>query len=263
MKVSLKLLFAFALFFTVVSCGKKKKDTLKTITSATVSTTAVYNITNSSASCDGLITDAGGGEIFARGICWGVNQFPTIENNSKSIDGSGTGKFTGSLINLQGNHTYYVRAYATNEVGTSYGDDIKFTTSPFASFPFNGETIFIHPVDNGSSVWGPPGVTTGAVSSSDGSANTIYIAGQEGTYAAKVCADLVAYGYSDWYLPSSQELGYIFQAKTVLGGFGTGDYWTSNETSAQNAVSLNFQNGAQAGSTNKAQIKLCRCVRKE
>ena len=93
----------------------------------TVTTTEVTNITVSSATCGGNVTSDGNGTVTARGICWSTSPNPTIADN-KTTDGSGIGSFTSSLSNLASQTTYYVRAYATNEKGTSYGEQKSFTT---------------------------------------------------------------------------------------------------------------------------------------
>ena len=92
-----------------------------------VKTSAVSEITINSAVCGGEVTSDGNGTITARGICWSTSQNPTIEDN-KTTNGSGLGSFTSNLSNLASQTTYYVRAYATNEVGTSYGNEVSFTT---------------------------------------------------------------------------------------------------------------------------------------
>ena len=94
---------------------------------ATLTTTVITEITGNSATGGGNITDDGGAEITARGICWSTSQNPTI-TDSKTVDGSGTGSFTSSLSSLQTNTSYYVRTYATNTVTTSYGNQQEFTT---------------------------------------------------------------------------------------------------------------------------------------
>ncbi len=93
----------------------------------TVTTNSVTNITSNSATCGGNVTSDGNGTVTARGVCWSTSQNPTI-NNNRSIDGTGTGNFTSNLSNLAPQTTYYVRAYATNEAGTSYGAQKSFTT---------------------------------------------------------------------------------------------------------------------------------------
>ena len=108
--------------------GEEKSFTTLEIVLPTVTTTEVTNITVSSATCGGNVTSDGGGTITARGVCWSTNQNPTIEDN-KTTNGSGIGSFTSSLSNLASQTTYYVRAYATNEAGTAYGEVKSFTTS--------------------------------------------------------------------------------------------------------------------------------------
>jgi len=76
----------------------------------------------------GTITGDGGATVTARGVCWSINQNPTISNN-KTSDGNGIGTFNSSLTNLAPSTTYYLRAYATNSVGTAYGPELSFKTS--------------------------------------------------------------------------------------------------------------------------------------
>ena len=92
-----------------------------------VATTDVTGITETSAVAGGEITSDGGAEVTARGVCWSINQNPTTEND-KTVDGSGVGSFTSNMTGLTQNTTYYVRAYATNSEGTSYGEEVSFTT---------------------------------------------------------------------------------------------------------------------------------------
>jgi hypothetical protein len=97
-------------------------------TLASLTTKNVSSITQTSAVSGGTITDNGGDSITARGVCWSTSQNPTIAN-SKTSDGSGSGSFTSNLIGLTNNITYYLRAYATNSVGTAYGNQISFTST--------------------------------------------------------------------------------------------------------------------------------------
>ena len=98
----------------------------------TVTTNSVTNITSNSATCGGNVTSDGNGTVTARGICWSETSEPKINNlySEESNEGTGTGSFTSSMTNLKANTTYYVRAYATNEAGTSYGDVKSFKTLP-------------------------------------------------------------------------------------------------------------------------------------
>ncbi|MEY1639586.1 FISUMP domain-containing protein [Tenuifilum osseticum] len=95
----------------------------------TLSTNAVTSITATSAASGGSITSDGGAPINARGVVWSTFENPTLESNSgMTTDGVGTGNFSSNLTNLQPGTVYYVRAYATNSVGTAYGNQQTFTT---------------------------------------------------------------------------------------------------------------------------------------
>ena len=95
------------------------EGTLKPLPELT--TNAVTGITGNSAICGGMITSDGGTSISVRGVCWSTTALPTIAD-SKTTDGTGIGSFTSSLTGLVASTTYYVRAYATNSVGTAYGN---------------------------------------------------------------------------------------------------------------------------------------------
>ncbi len=101
---------------------------MTSITSPTLTTTAVSDITSTTASSGGNITSDGGSAITARGVCWNTISGPTI-SNQKTTDGSGSGSFTSNITGLTPSTKYYVRAYATNSEGTSYGNEIDFTTT--------------------------------------------------------------------------------------------------------------------------------------
>ncbi len=98
----------------------------------TLTTIMASNITDSSAAGGGNIASDGGAAIVARGVCWDTTPNPTISGNHTN-NGSGTGSFTGNLTGLTAGTTYYVRAYATNAIGTAYGNQVSFTTN--ATFP--------------------------------------------------------------------------------------------------------------------------------
>lgn len=94
----------------------------------TVTTSAVTNITSSSASCGGNVTADGGSYVTERGICWGTSNAPTVDGSHQAM-GQGNGTFTCNMSNLELNSVYYVRAYATNNRGTAYGEQKQFTTT--------------------------------------------------------------------------------------------------------------------------------------
>jgi len=93
----------------------------------TLITTSTNYIKTTSTTSGGIITSDGGSAITVSGVCWNTSPNPTTAN-SKTTDGTGLGRFTSSITDLTANTRYYVRAYATNSVGTSYGNDMFFTT---------------------------------------------------------------------------------------------------------------------------------------
>ncbi|QQS35301.1 MAG: T9SS type A sorting domain-containing protein [Ignavibacteriales bacterium] len=96
-------------------------------TPPTLTTTAVTDITQTTATSGGNVTDQGTAPVTLRGVCWSTVENPTIAD-SKTEDGSGTGTFVSSITGLASGITYYVRAYATNTFGTSYGNQEMFST---------------------------------------------------------------------------------------------------------------------------------------
>ena len=96
-------------------------------TSPIVNTTNAFSISTTSVTTGGNVTSEGTASVNLRGVCWSTNQNPTIADG-QSFDGSGIGAFSSNITGLTPNTTYYVRAYATSTVGTSYGNQITFST---------------------------------------------------------------------------------------------------------------------------------------
>lgn len=103
-------------------------------TAPKVTTIEVSDITEYTAICGGNVTEDGNADVTARGVCWSTSQNPTLED-SFTTDGEGVGEFTSNIVDLIENTTYYVRAYATNEIGTAYGEEYSFTTLKSVGLP--------------------------------------------------------------------------------------------------------------------------------
>ncbi len=109
--------------------GDQLSFTTAPLSVASLTTQVVTGITQTTALSGGNITFDGGLEIAERGVCWSTTANPTT-NDSKTSDGTGTGEFTSNISGLTGNTAYYVRAYAINEMGTAYGQQVSFTSAP-------------------------------------------------------------------------------------------------------------------------------------
>lgn len=221
----------------------------------TLTTTAVTDKTYTSAVSGGNVSTDGGSIVTSRGICWSTIPNPTI-NEEHTTDGTGTGSFTSNMKCLSFATTYYVRAYATNSVGTAYGAEQSFTTLGTNPIIFN------------------PNLTYGSVSDIDGNCyKTIQIGTQtwmaenlkvthyrDGTscevtwYNNDLSTNKDTYGalynwipvFSDkvcpmgWHVPSSSEwttLTTFLGGEIIAGGKlkETGTYhWTSPNTDANN-----------------------------
>jgi hypothetical protein len=129
---------------------------------------------------------------------------------------------------------------------------------------FNG-ALYVYPVDNSTGIQWYNGTytVTGATSTTDGETNTAAIVANQGAgaYAAYICDTLTAFGYSDWYLPSKDELNAMYLQKDVIGGFTTDYYWSSAEGNNSYAWCQYFYSGYQNYYNKSTSIRV-RCVRR-
>jgi hypothetical protein len=133
----IRLVILLSLIVFLYSCSNSSDDSvLEPISNLPVLTTNVIsNISANSCMSGGTITSDGGSPVTSRGVVWSINQSPII-NNSITSNGTGVGSFASNITSLIANTTYYVRAYATNSNGTSYGNQITFTTQSLPVGPF-------------------------------------------------------------------------------------------------------------------------------
>ncbi len=119
---------AYAVNSAGVAYGEELSfETLDSLAVPTVVTAEVTDILVKTATCGGNVTTWGGDTVRVRGVCWNTTGNPTIADN-KTENGSGLGSFQSILYPLLENTTYYVRAYATNNTGTGYGEIDTFAT---------------------------------------------------------------------------------------------------------------------------------------
>ncbi len=97
----------------------------------TIVTTPITQIGKFSAMSGGTITDAGSSGVNISGICWSKTHNHPTTNDTHTTDGGGFGSFVSQAFVLEENTTYYLRAYATNSIGTGYGNVVTFKTDSF------------------------------------------------------------------------------------------------------------------------------------
>ena len=246
-------------------------DLQPVITQPALKTNIPTDIALTGAICGGIVTSDGGDSITERGICWGTNSFPLIKGNHLQ-DTSGKDTFYITMNNLYENTTYFVRAYATNSAGTFYGNEISFKTLASAftiGQPYQGGLIayIFKPGDPGyisgekhGLIVAPSDQSTGIKWFKDysvsivtgtllgtGAYNTKKIIETQGNgnYAADLCLNLVLEGFSDWYLPSRDELNILFLHKSELNMPDNLTYWSSSEKDIFKAWVQNFDDGTQ------------------
>lgn len=127
----------------------------------------------------------------------------------------------------------------------------------------DGNILYVHPTDNSAGyAWADQYVHTGATSLTDGKQNTAALENLPETYASKICSQLNAFGYSDWYLPSKDELVGIALNMDDKSSFSEGYYWSSTELDDGVAWAIYMPGGNTGARIKNAQYP-CRCVRKD
>lgn len=98
------------------------------------------DITLASIMCKGSVQDLNGGEIKDCGFCYRTSSTPTLDDNVVRL-GVAYGSFSYTINNLKAGTTYYIRAFATSNLGTGFSSEISFKT--LSGIPACGETIIL------------------------------------------------------------------------------------------------------------------------
>lgn len=184
-----------------------------------VVTTTEPTLSGMTVTTGGNVTSDGGYSVTARGICYGPLPNPDLSSTYQhTTDGTGTGYFSSTFSLPGGSGRYYIRAYATNDNGTVYGEQ-KSIIQPYdelPSFQFNGYTYRVAPEAN----------------------NTLYWSD-----ANNYCENLTLYGYSDWKLPTKEELLQMYNDRESIGGFSPDFYWSCTQFNSNSYMAVSFQSG--------------------
>lgn len=251
-------------------------------------TTTASSITQTTATSGGSITSDGGATITMKGVCWSsTTSTPTISNTNTN-NGTGSTSFSSSLSSLTANTTYYIRAYALNSVGIGYGNTVTFTTLPnlaigqsyqggiIAYIFVSGDSDYVAGQTHGliattsnqstGAQWGCSGTSIAGTSTALGTglANTTAIVNgcTSSISAAALCNNLSSGGYSDWYLPSRDELIKLYTNRASIGGFNNVSYWSSSQVGTTTAWSINFNTGTSSSTSTKSTLMYVRAIRK-
>lgn len=112
------------IFVILILSGCKKEEVILQVPEVT--TFSVTDIAYQSATCGGVVSSEGA-TVTSRGICWSTKPNPTIADSIIMV-GNESGSFTTTVHNLKPDSVYYIRAFATNSVGTGYGSIMQFKT---------------------------------------------------------------------------------------------------------------------------------------
>ena len=262
--------FFEAKFYVVTDAGESRSTAISFNTPSQPGTPKVLTgdtikVGRDFISIKAVVLDSGYKPVIERGFCWSTTTNPTIFS-AKMPAGLGLGSFSASITNLLPETDYYIRAYATNAVNTSYGEQkIVRTKNGYNLGDTAGGGIVFYLLKVGDkgydpnkkhgliatindfpqAKWGCSGKKIDSLSvSQDSYYNGDFLLGKSHTLticrncnepdiAARICNDLVQNGFSDWYLPSYYELEYMANAcndiyQSCYFRVSGAEYWTSD-----------------------------------
>ncbi len=245
-----QICFLLMITAVVVSCSKTE-----TPSSLTVNTLGVTNDQGNLVTFNALVSGSSSG-----GFVYATTPNPTTEESERAVVASFVDTMTATAI-VEPSTTYYIRAYAwENNFDVIYGNEITYETGlaigqeheggVIAYFFEEGDPGYIAGEQHGiimaeealgtDVAWGCEGTSISEATGMEigtGKSNTEAIVSNcgEADIAAKLCSDLVLNGYSDWYLPSHDELRAIDSNEERIDGISHGFYFSSSQYSSNQA----------------------------
>lgn len=291
-QVIIPTLFLFSLFSVILFGCKKSTETPNNTSERPKNTTdsvnrtlpvlvnsTVTNITATRATISAEITLDGGYQITEQGVCYDTMPNPTTAQKKLKSDSVKLGAFSLQLKGLKPNRKYYARAYATNEKGTGYSNEVTFFIESVKIGDLYGGGIVFYidatthhglisalPGRNHATLWGCSDISVPGLKTEigTGQANTkaIIAACSSADNAAKWCDDLVENGYKDWFLPSRDELAEMYKHRDKI-GFNSITRWSSSEAGSNAAWAQSFGTDGGLGPVkiDKASVLGVRAIR--
>ena len=277
MKNHIKIFLSFFALVFITNCKKQDPPTVK-YELPIIQTQKVNYLINNGISISAKLISDGGTKQTTKGICYSTSLQPTIEDNIVTSNDS-TSQFNVLIKNLLPNTSYFLRAYATNSEGTSYGEQIQIITNDGVYNTINNLSIgqnykggiisyFLQPGDDGYDANVPHGIiaslydtkeTEWGCSGTDiSNTKTTINSGQENTKnilancnsqtAAKYCDEYVFDEFNDWFLPSIDELEKLMKNLYFynLGGFKNTFYHSSSQYTIYNDYYFDFRLGIKS-----------------
>ena len=252
---------AFVLFYDRVLSAQDQLDNFNALksrfglmnaTAPTLTSTITSTITSSSAILGGALTSTGGATTSVR-IIYSTDVNFTTSSTVTITTYARVGNVTTTITGLSENTTYYAKAYAVNAAGSTFGSTISFTTSatPRSVGESFGGGIVFYVTDGG---------THGLIAATTDETSTL-------TWddAITACNNKITNTYTDWYLPSLDELALLYSNRTLIGlSAGSTGYWSSTPHDANSARGLIVDTNGIPGSYftgNKSFTNLVRAIR--
>ncbi len=171
---------------------------------------------NGTATFVGRIDNAGTPEYIERGFVYSTMHDPTVNDNKIVANGTGEGRFSLYATGLPKNKPFYVRAYAKSErAGTVYGDEVVVGKLDWVILAAAG--IAVQKQDLGRGAWDT---------------------------ANSMCENSILGGYTDWRLPTKEELMVLYNNRELIGGFEDSSYWSSTSYGYSSYYYISFGTGS-------------------